>query len=280
MKNMKKILLLAALLTLWGCASRHESGVSYDMAVEEELADTRIAAEPEASAAVEAVPTDEAPQVKKIIKTGRMGIRVARIDEAKRRVDSLVAAHRGYYVGENYNDGYRFDLVLTIRLPFERFDAFTAALEAGRGEVLYKNISARDVGEEYLDTEIRLANKRGYLERYREILRRANTIKEILEVEQYIRRLEEEIESAQGRLRYLDNQAAYSTLELTLSTEHISVPDRNRFGNRLKQAFSTGWDGIVTFFVGLIYLWPFLLIGSVVWALIRRRIRRRKERKE
>ena len=146
--------------------------------------------------------------------------------------------------------------------------------------MLYKNISARDVGEEYLDTETRLANKRGYLERYREILRRATTIKEILEGEQYIRQIEEEIESAQGRLRYLDNQVSYSTLELTLSTEQISTPGRNSFWSRLKKAFSSGWDGIVSFLIGLIYLWPFLLIVGVVWALLRRRIKRRKERKE
>jgi hypothetical protein len=280
---MKKFLILMALcgLMLSGCESRHgASEAMYDMGGEEVVVEAEmIAASPE-SAATEAVPTDELPKTQKIIKTGRMGIRVARIAEAKRRVDSLTAVYRGYYADENYNDGYRFELTLTIRVPFAQFDAFTAALEAGKGEVLYKNISARDIGEEYLDTEIRLANKRGYLERYREILRRANTIKEIMEVEQYVRRLEEEIESAQGRLRYLDNQASYSTLVLTLSTEQIAVPDRDSFWSRLKEAFSTGWSGIVTFFIGLVYLWPLLLIGGVVWALIAWHIKRRKERKE
>jgi hypothetical protein len=226
---------------------------------------------------VENIEVVEMPEQQKIIKTGQMGIRVERIEQTKARVDSLVARYRGYYAEENFSDGYRSGLVMTIRVPFGLFDAFVAGLEAGRGEILYKSISARDVSEEYLDVETRLANKRNYLERYREILRRANTIKEIMEVEQYIRRLEEEIESAQGRLRYLDSQTAYSTLELTLSTEQVSVPDRNSFWTRTRQALSTGWDGIVTFLVGLLYLWPLLLVAAALWIWICRRKKRRKK---
>ena len=275
---MKKSLLLIAFfgMILSGCgSSRSENGVSHDLATEEYAA---VEDENTASQAT-FVPVNEAPEAKKIIKTGRMGIRVSRIDESKRRVDSLVARYQGYYAEENSSNGYRSGLTMTIRVPFGHFDAFTAALETGKGEVLYKNISARDVGEEYLDTETRLANKRSYLERYRELLKRANTIREILEVEQYIRRLEEEIESAQGRLRYLDNQTAYSTLELTLSTEQTAAPLRDTFWNRAKRALSMGWDGITAFVIGLLHLWPFLLIGFGVWYGVRLRIKRRKGQK-
>ncbi len=220
-----------------------------------------------------------ATETKKIIKTGNMGIRVARIDEARRPIDSLVAICGGYYAEESYNDGYGAELKMTIRVPSGNFDALTAALEAGRGKVLYKNISARDVSEEYLDTEIRLANKRSYLERYRELLKRANTIAEILQVEQYVHRLEVEIESAQGRLRYIDHQTAYSTLELTLSTEQTPVDSDSYFGSRITHALSEGWELVVSFVIGLLFLWPFWLIGGgVLFWFVRRRVKRRKQR--
>jgi hypothetical protein len=100
-----------------------------------------------------------------------------------------------------------------------------------------------------------------------------------MEMEQYIRRLEEEIESAEGRLRYLDNQTAYSTLELELSTERIAEPARDSFWARSKRAMAAGWHGLVTLFVGLLYLWPLLLIGAVVGFVLRWHIRKNHNKK-
>ncbi len=285
---------------VYGYASGYASGGSYETAAAEEpyfesgtadfsevvyeeaqIAESRSAGSRVAPARADQanpanpVPTSEVPEVKKIIKTGNMGIRVSRIDEARRQVDSLVAVFGGYYSEENYSDGNVSELTMAILVPFGYFDTFTAALEKGGGRVLYKNIAARDVSEEYLDTEIRLAN-----ERYREILKRANTIEEILQVEQYVHRLEVEIESAQGRLRYLDHRTAYSTLTLTLSTEQLPVPTKSRFWSRVTHALSEGWDGVVSFVIGLLYLWPFLLIGGGVWFWLRRLLKRRKQRRD
>ena len=262
---------LAGLLS--GCASDSHTTEAKAEMVAEEMAEVTTRSDASGAEII------EMPEQRKVIKTGRMGIQVDRVEEAKRRVDSLVARYQGYYANEESNDGYRSGVTLTIRVPAGRFDAFTAALEAGKGKMLYKNISARDVSEEYLDIETRLDNKRRYLERYQEILGRATTIKEIMEMEQYIRRLEEEIESAEGRLRYLDNQTAYSTLELGLSTERIAESARDTFGKRVVRALSTGWNGLVSLLVGLLYLWPLLLIGMVIAGVIRWQVRRKKNTK-
>ncbi len=215
------------------------------------------------------------PAQQKIIKTGRMGIRVGRLDRAEQRVDSLLPTYGGYYSGEEWGENYR---QMTIRLPSGQFDAFVAALEANdKGKIAYKSISVQDVGEQYYDMQTRLENKRITLERYRDILRRAATVKDIMEVEQYIRQLEEEIESAEGRLRYWDNQIAYSTLELNLSTEQLVAPSKNTFITRLHRAVAVGWKGIVSIVVGLFYLWPLWLIGSGACWLIRWQIRRKRK---
>lgn len=69
--------------------------------------------------------------------------------------------------------------------------------------------------DQFIDLETRLANKREYLERYRELVKKAVSVKEILEIEEKIRLLEEEIESVTGRLKYLGDQVDFSTLNLT-----------------------------------------------------------------
>ena len=157
---------------------------------------------------------------KKIIKEGRLGLKVKDLDKTKFVIDSLVKKHNGYYANENFeNSNSELAFHLKIRIPCANFEKFISEVESGDGEMLYKNIDAQDVTEQFVDLETRLENKKNYLARYKDLLKRANSIKEILEIEEEIRPLEEEIESVTGRLRYLSNLVAYSTLDLTISKE-------------------------------------------------------------
>lgn len=223
--------------------------------------------------------TVESPQEaipKKIIKDGSMGIKVRDIKDGKTAVDALVAKYKAYYGNEAYNDYNRsvaFDL--TIRIPSKDYENFIADIEAGDGEVVYKNIDARDVTEQFYDLETRLGNKRSYLARYKELLKRANTVKEILEIETYIRGLEEEIESAEGRLRLLSNQVDYSTLRLNISQDkELAAGPSNSFWYRLKNALSTGWNGFVGFIVLLFYIWPLWVVLGAVAGIVYYNVRR------
>ncbi len=62
-----------------------------------------------------------------------------------------------------------------------------------------------DASDEYIDIQSRIASKRAYLKRYRELLSKAATIKNILEIEEIIRTLQEELESQEQRLANLNN---------------------------------------------------------------------------
>lgn len=273
-KRMNLLAALAAVLLLGSC-DNSETSARY--MVEDEMVE--VAARATGGEPIPVAEAAPAAVARKIIKTGELNLRVGRIDEARRRVDSLVAGFGGYYAREVYGNQQSYGtgeaLTLTIRVPFDRFDALVAALESGRGELLSKNIDANDVSEAFVDIQTRLANKRGYLERYRALLARAGTIEEILEVEEHVRTLEEEIESAEGRLRYLTDQTALGTLTLTLSTEGRANP--HSFGSRLAGALTGGWRAVVAVLIGLVHLWPFLLIAAPVVVLIRRRSRRKKQ---
>ena len=232
--------------------------------------------------------TDPIPQPnitkKKIIKDGNMAIKVDDIYSAKQKVDSLVNLYKAYYAKENLNNSdYNTSYNLKIRIPSKYFEVFIARLEDGTGEVLYKNLDARDVTDQFIDIETRLENKRKYLKQYQQLLKRANTIKEILEIEERIRALEEEIESSEGQLKYLSNQVAYSTLnlELTKQKDYVFKPQkRTRFIEKLKQSLSGGWYGFVTFFLFMVRIWPFWIIVTVGFYLIKRYRRKRKFNKQ
>lgn len=198
------------------------------------------------------------------------------------RVDTIVQLHGGYYASERLiNSDWETSYHLNIRIPGERFERFISDIETGDGEILIKEINARDVTDQFIDLETRLENKRNYLKRYNDLLLKANSIKEILEIEEKIRALEEEIESATGRLKYLSDQVGYSTLDLTISTQKnfkYSPENRDKFTERLKQSLSKGWFGLVDFFLFLIHIWPIWIIGVLIfyaWRKYKMRNRRK-----
>ncbi|MDR1203768.1 MAG: DUF4349 domain-containing protein [Tannerellaceae bacterium] len=223
-----------------------------------------------------------APMQKKIIKDGRMGLRVNELEVTKQRIDSLLIKYKGYYAQETLqNEAYVSTFRLKIRVPNENYETLIAAIESGKGKILYKEIDTQDVTEQFVDIETRLNNKRNYLLRYQEILKQAKSIKEILEIEEYIRSLVEEIESAEGRLSYLNNQVTYSTLDLTVSKENdykFTPERRENFFERLKEALSTGWDGFVDFIIFLLSVWPFwFILAGTIYLFVRWRKRKNKK---
>lgn len=219
---------------------------------------------------------------KRIIRDGHIDIRVDELAAAKRQVDSLVWSMNAYYASESFYEHSREESYqLRIRIPSSNFDRFITELESGGGKVFNKNLYTRDVTEEFMDIELRLANKRNYLNRYRELVAQAKSMKDMLEIEEEIRGLEEEIESAEGRLRLLSDQIAYSTLNLSLTmhTDYKFTPSpQKKFFERVKKAVNGGWRGIVSFVVVLFYLWPLIIVaGVVLFVLFRAKKKNRRK---
>lgn len=269
-------MVLSACLIFWGCG-QNSSNKSSDFARLEQPAAAPESAESggESQSGPEniEVKPDE-PVGKKIIKDGRINIKVSQLEETKLRVDSLVIRYEGYYSNESLsNNDYESAYNLQIRIPSPNFENFIEEIESGEGEVMFKNIDARDVTEEFIDLETRLANKRDYLKKYNELLKQAKGVKDILEIEEKSRVIEEEIESAEGRLKYLSNQVAFSTLDLSITKEKGYVyrsRNKNDFGERLKYSLSNGWFGFVDFLLFLLGLWPFLLLIALLVPLWKR----------
>jgi hypothetical protein len=217
---------------------------------------------------------------KKIIKDGRLGLRVKELDNTKLRVDTLIRNYGGYYANESFNNtDWESTFNLKIRIPSANFEKFITAIESGDGEIEYKEIDARDVTDQFIDLETRLETKRNYLKRYNDLLKQAKSVKEILEIEEKIRGLEEEIESTTGRLKYLSDLVDYSTLDLTISKHKdfkYNPVNRDKFSERLKQSLSKGWFGFVDFLLFMIKIWPFWIIVTLILYFWRKLRRKRK----
>ncbi len=220
---------------------------------------------------------------KKIIKDGDISVKIKDIASSKKALDTTLKKFNAYYESEVLdNNEYETTYTLKIRVPSDKFESLLLAIEKGEGEVMSKNIQSTDVTEEYVDTEARLKNKKEYLKRYKDLLVKANTIKDILALEENIRVLQEEIESKEGRLKYLNDQVAYSTLNLTLThtKEYVYKPsDKPDFIEQVKTSLSNGWESLVEFLLWLIKIWPWMILFSVLWFLAKTYWQRRKKKR-
>jgi len=224
--------------------------------------------------------TNEPVNKKKIIKDGNISVKAKDLAASKKNLDGLIKTQEAYYLSEDMdNNDQTISFRLKARIPAANFEKFIAMLESGKDEIVSKSIQARDVTEEFSDLETRLANKREYLKKYRELLAKASSVKDILAIEENVRTLQEEIESREGRLKYLNDQVAYSTLDIYLfqNKEFQYKPDgKNNFFERVKKSLGNGWNSVVSLVLWIISIWPFLILIVLVVLIWKKVIRRQK----
>lgn len=222
----------------------------------------------------------------KIVKTADLSFKVEKYDVARQNILGIIKNHKGYVSSENQTgDEYRTTNVMIIRVGSDHFDALIDNLLKQAIFVDYKKINSDDVTEEFVDVSARLKSKQDALVQYQLILKKANTINDILNVQQYIRTLQEEIESMEGRLKYLNNKVELSTVNVTFYQQSQMLPVQNSgFGWKIKEALAWGWHGFLQFIIGFMYLWPlwFIMLVSlfVIMYFVKRGRRKRMLRNQ
>ncbi len=209
---------------------------------------------------------------RKIIKTARIKFQVKDLKESTKKIEALSAKYEGLITNmDQQNTNYSISNSLTIRMPSAQMDTFLAEAEKESIHTNYTKINAQDVTEEFVDISSRLATKKEVRDRYVEILRkRAQTVKDILEAEDKIRVIQEEIEAIEGRLKYIQNKTALSTVTLEIYQEvaYVKAPAvyKKSFWTKLQQGFGNGWELIQDIALGLVNIWPLLLLFGLLIA--------------
>ena len=207
----------------------------------------------------------------KIIKNANCRIKVKDVEEATILAKKIALKYQGYISDERFtNTNYTKENRFTIRIPQGQFDTVLDSICGLAEFVDYKNISTVDVTEEYIDITSRLKTKLDVKERYETILRtRAKTVEDILMTEEKLSLLQEEIESAQGRLKYLSNKVSYSTVQVDVYQTIIPKDEpagyQPHFLDKAKQGLFFGWSIIENLTLLLFYIWPLLVLGMVIF---------------
>jgi hypothetical protein len=242
---------------------------------DEAVSENRVMSSQAMAAGSEAIPSPPPEPVsteKKIIRNGNLTIESKDLKSSRTRLDTLVSYYAGYISSESFNDQEdQLSYNITCRIPAEKFDLFITGVESGPDKVISKSVNANDVTEQYYDVKIRLENERQLEKRYLELLAQARTVKDILDIEEKLGKVRQEIESKEGRLRYLDDRIAYSTLTIWIyqkKDRKYEPAERDGFGQRLKKSLHKGWQGFVDFILFFLKIWPLWIVGLIIWRLI------------
>ncbi|TRX23689.1 DUF4349 domain-containing protein [Flavobacterium franklandianum] len=213
----------------------------------------------------------------KIIKTGDIKFETNNLGTTYNQMITAVKKHNA--IIQNDTEGKDYGSVfrrITVRVPSKNFDLFLSDISKGVTYFDNKEISSQDVTEEYIDIDARLKAKKILEARYLELLKKANKVSEMLEIEAQLSAIREEIEAKEGQLRYMQSQVSMSTITIefykTVANEGGATIS---YGSKIWNAFTSGFNSISSFFIGLLSIWPFLIILAAAVYYIRKRFKKK-----
>ena len=292
-KYMSLILAVLLAVTLCGCSS----AVSKDMAVD------NYYSAPESGAAgiydganekVEMPSNINAPLTdRKLIKTVDLNAETEDLDALLEAVTQRVTELGGYvenqrvYNGSAYSSRRSRSASMTIRIPADMLEGFVDHV-ASHTNIVSRYVNVDDVTLAYVATESRVAALETEQARLLELMAKAETMSDLLEVEARLTDVRYELESVTTQMNVLKNQVSYGTVNLKVDevVEYTPVEEET-FWQRISGGFMDSLrgigDGIVECTVFVLANLPYLLlIGAGVAAIVflaKRSIRKRKAKK-
>lgn len=225
----------------------------------------------------EEVTEDKSTIEQKIIKTGDIKFETNDLDATYKQIITAVKSHKA--IVQNDTEGKDYGSVfrkLIVRVPSATFDLFLSDISKGISYFDNKEISSQDVTEEYIDIDARLKAKKVLESRYLELLKKANKVSEILEIEAQLSTIREEIEAKEGQLRYMQSQISMSTITIEFYKKvAVEGGATISYGSKIWNAIKSGFNGFSSFFIGLLSIWPFLIILATAFYFIRKRFKKK-----
>jgi hypothetical protein len=172
---------------------------------------------------------------RQIIYRASLNLHVQNFGETDKKITTLVGDAGGFVsqFSEDRSYGTQRGGRWTVRIPFDKFSWFLD--EVGQlGVAERREVQSQDVTEEYIDLQSRLKNKQALEARLLELVaNRGDAIKDVLALEGELSRVREEIERLQGRIRFLSDRVALTTVEIAAYERLDYQPPEATFAQRL-----------------------------------------------
>ncbi len=265
-------------------AEYYSGGSDYDYDYEESAAEEAgfskaaksegvLTDDPGSNAEVEA-----ASESRKLIKTVNMSVETENFDELVNDILNKITALGGYpqnssINGNNYGSSSKRYAYITARIPAKNLDSFVNGV-AEKSNVLSRDESIDDVTLNYVDMEAKKKSLETEYDRLNKLIETAEDLETLILLEERLAEVRYELESYESRLRTMDNQVQYSTVNINIEEVVTYTPTPThektlleRMGGSFKESCISMVEGLENLLVLLVAALPFLMILAV-FALI------------
>ena len=228
---------------------------------------------------------------RKLIKNVYMELETKEFDKVTAAISRRVTELGGYIESSSisnpnsYNEYVgRRNMSMSARIPCDRLDEFVQNVES-EGNITYKDENVTDITLQYTDTESRKKSLLTEQERLNELMKKAETVEDIIVIESRLSEVRYQLESIESQLRTYDNQVDYSTVNININevVDYTPVKETSVW-ERISEGFKASLISVGNFFenlfVGILALSPILLLIAVfivIIALVIRKIAKKKK---
>ena len=275
MKKLLSLLLCVAMMSalLTGCGGASSEDLAYTIGAGsynryEEIVKGETTSAVDGALTSNSAVNSTGGQDRKLIKTVNISAESQDYTNVVTSLDQKIAELGGYVESREQYNGSRRSCYVIIRIPADVLDLLVEHVETN-ANITSSTESAVDVTLEYVDTEAKVKSLETEQARLMELLAEAKNLSEILEIQSRMSDVTYELERYASRLRSLENQVSYATVNLSLREVEILTPKETpSIWERIGSGFTRNLESLVED-LGDIFVWviatsPYLL----VWAII------------
>jgi len=206
-----------------------------------------------------------------LIKTASLQVTVKSIIASLDQVKAIAQQQQGDILNlrdETPTDGNSHrTALLQIRVPQAKLDTALQALKA-LGSLDSQSVTAEDVSTQLVDSQARLKNLRKTEETLLEIMGRSGGVSDVLKVAQELSNVRNQVEQITAQLMALQNQVAYSSVQLNLVEVTASVRSQPAVGAQINNTWESATHSFGKFTVDLLQLGIWLMVYSPYWLVL------------
>ncbi|MGN0635767.1 MAG: DUF4349 domain-containing protein [Acutalibacteraceae bacterium] len=184
--------------------------------------------------------TANLPTGRKLIRNAELRVETKTFDSFYDAVLKQVSALSGYVQStevSDYADNARYASVV-VRVPADKLDTFLQSVSA-LGTVTWQNTDVKDVTDEYVDVESRIAALETEQTTLLELLKKADSLTDVLEIQGRLTEVRSTLETYKAQKKALDSQIDYSAVTLEIQeVERVTPVEQSSFFGQVKQNLS------------------------------------------